>query len=144
MPFLMALWGLITFALVEVCIFLPLYILGTPVAYCASRWAPTKEVPSRLYPERTILAYRNAILDWWVGNYEDGCKPVFDWWHGSGFQWFLRNPVTNLRFTPILSTLPSANTQWVGTLWEVPMDKAPGWFLDISLSACRCAPGDSQ
>ena len=126
---IMALWGLIFFLLVEVCIFLPLYLVGLPVAYCASRWAATKTVPSRLYPDRQILAYANPVLDWWVGNYEDGCAPVFDWWHGSGFAWFLRNPVCNLRFAPLISTKPDpVNVHWIGSN-AVPADGVPGCFL---------------
>lgn len=128
---LMALWGLLTFLMVEVCIFLPLFILGIPLAWWASRHAATHETPSRLYPQRTILAYDSRLLDAWVGNYEDGCKPVFDWWpeEKTAFAWFLRNPVCNLRFAPIISTRPSPNTQWVGSTDAVPADGVPGWFI---------------
>jgi hypothetical protein len=131
MAAIMAIWGLLLFLLVEVVIFLPLYIVGLPMAWLAGRYAGTHETPSRLFPDRAILAYDNPVLDWWVGNYEDGLKPVFDWWPAekTAFQWFLRNPVCNLRFTPLISTKPSPNTQWVGSVDAVPANGVPGWFL---------------
>jgi hypothetical protein len=121
----MALWGLAFFLVVEVSIFLPLYIAGLPVAYFASRWADFKMVPSRFDPTRQILVYTNPFLDGWVGNYEDGL--AFGYF--TPFKWFLRNPVTNMRFWPIVSTKPSTDTHWVGSVNEVPNDGVPGGFI---------------
>lgn len=131
MPIIMAMWGLFTFLIVEVFIFLPLYIVGVPVAWLADRLAMKHFTPSRLFPERFIVSYENRLLDWWVGNYEDGVKPEFDWWPAekTALQWFLRNPVTNLRFTPILSTKPCPiRVKWVGSN-EVPANAVPACFL---------------
>lgn len=126
-----AIYGLIFFLAIELLVFLPLYIMGIPVSWFASRWAKQKTVPSRLYPDRSIVAYENGLLDWWVGNYEDGAKPVFDWWPAekSTLAWFLRNPVTNLRFTPIISTKPDPfKLRYVGSD-SVPPKGVPGRFL---------------
>lgn len=123
--FFMALWGLAAFLVVEICTFVPLYLVGIPAAWLASRYARSVPVPSRIYPDRLITAYANPIMNWWVGNYEDGIS-VFGY---SVVGWYLRNPVTNLRFVPVISTLPSPNTHWVGTLNEVPADGVLGWFL---------------
>ena len=125
MALVMALWGILAFLAVEVCVFLPLYIVGIPMAWCASRWVPMVPGPSRIFPERQILAYRWRWIDWWVGNYEDGAAP--EGW--TAFRWFLRNPVCNLRFTPIISTVPGPDTRRVGSVDEIPPDGAPGWFL---------------
>ncbi|HUW11530.1 MAG TPA: hypothetical protein VM537_17495 [Anaerolineae bacterium] len=123
--FFIALWGLVSWLAVEVVIFLPLYIFGLPLAWWAQDGARTVEVPSRLYPERAVLAYANPILNWWIGNYEDGVAPE----GYSPFRWFVRNPVCNLRFTPVISTLPSPDVDWVGSVGEIPPDGTPGWFL---------------
>jgi len=130
-PFI-ALWGLITFLAIEVFVFLPLYLIGIPLTIAASRYARIKVVPSRLYPERDIIAYSNQVLDWWIGNYEDGLDPEFEWWDSSktALDWFLRNPVCNLRFVPIISTKPDPlRVRFIGTLDEIPHQNRPGWFL---------------
>jgi len=118
-------WGLIFFLFVEACVFLPLYLLGLPVAWAASKWAPTEITKSRLW-DRYILAYRNPILNWWVGNYEDGIVPDPS---TTAFRWFVRNPVTNLRFVPLLSTRPDPiRLQFVGSD-EIKPTGTPCHFL---------------
>jgi len=131
MPILIAIWGLCFFLVVECVVFLPLYILGIPACWLASRHAGTHDEPSWLYPDRTIRAYNSRLLDEWLGNHEDGMKPVFSWWpkEKTALQWFLRNPVGNMRFWPIVSTKPSASTRWVGTASEIPGISQSGWFL---------------
>ncbi len=125
---LIAAWGLVSWLVVEVLIFLPLYIIGLPLAWWAQDGGRVIEVPSRLYPERTVRAYANPVLNWWIGNYEDGIEPE----GYTPFRWFVRNPVCNLRFTPIISTLPSTATRWVGSVDAIPPDGAPGWFIAAS------------
>lgn len=126
---LMALWGLVFFLCVEICIWLPLYLLGIPGSWLASRFARIVVVPSLMDPERPVFAYANPILNWWLGNKEDGIRPTFDWWQGkTAFQWFLRNPVCNLRFTPWVSTRPSPDTQFIGSN-QVEPDGTPCHFL---------------
>ena len=122
---LMALWGLVTWLAVEVCIFMPLYLVGLPVAYAAQLWAPKVLAPSRLYPDRTITGYQWAWLDAWIGNWEDGIAPE----GYTALAWFMRNPVCNLRFAPVISTLPSLHTLYVGNVATIPPDGSPGWFL---------------
>jgi len=126
---LMALWGLVFFLAVEVAIFLPLYVLGIPAAWAAARWARVIVVPSMMDADRPIFAYANSLLNWWLGNYEDGIRPEFSWWQDkTAFQWFLRNPVCNLRFTPWISTLPSPGTRFIGSD-QVEPDGTPCHFL---------------
>lgn len=127
---LMVLWGLVAFLAVEVLVFLPLYLAGLPAAWLASRYARTVRRPSRLYPERLVLCYESQLLDAWLGNWEDGLCP--EWWAsigGTPFNWWLRNPVCNLRFAPILSTLPDpARVRYVGAD-HMPEPGEPGWFV---------------
>ncbi len=133
MAFIMAIWGLIAFLAVEVFIWLPLYLLGIVAVWVADTTdAETIFIRSNINQSRYVLSYRNRILNWWIGNYEDGIDPEFDWWPGSHtrLDWFLRNPVCNLRFAPIISTLPDpAKLQWIGNVNEVPPTGTPGWFL---------------
>lgn len=126
-----AVWGIISFLAVEAFVFLPLYLVGLPVAFFAQSSASTEVVDSMVFQGRRIVAYKNRLLNWWVGNYEDGIDPEFDWWSqkNTPFKWFLRNPVCNLRFTPIISTKPSVDTKHVGTSVSLPKDGEPGWFL---------------
>jgi hypothetical protein len=127
-PF-MVIWGIISYLLVEVVIFLPLFILGFPACWWAQSHAEREERPSMLFPERTIICYKNRILDAWLGNWEDGIQPEFEWWSGkSALAWFNRNPVCNLRFLPIISTKPSPNTVFIGTD-EIKDDGVPCHFL---------------
>jgi hypothetical protein len=129
----MAIWGLISFLLVEVFIWLPLYLTGVIAVWAADHWgAKTRLIKSRIDPDRYVLSYSNHFLNWWIGNYEDGIDPESLWWPElkSKLDWFLRNPNTNLRFAPIISTLPDPEKlEWVGTLTEVPGLDTPGWFL---------------
>jgi len=126
----MTLWGLLTFLLVEVLVFLPLYLLGIPAAWLASRYAKTVIRPSVVYPRNRVAYYVNPILDWWLGNWEDGICP--EWWaslDGTPFTWFLRNPVTNLRFARILGTRPDpARIRYVGSS-RMPEEGRAGWFI---------------
>lgn len=129
---LITVWGILSFLVVELLVFLPLYILGIPLVWWAQRYARKRVVPSILYPERSILAYSNPILDWWIGNREDGLDPDFEWWDSkhTAMDWYLRNPVCNLRFIPIISTTPDpTRVHHIGTLDEVPPQNRQGWFL---------------
>jgi hypothetical protein len=123
----------ISYLLVEVFIFLPLYLLGLiafPIAY---RFAALKIEPSFINKGEYIIAFRNRVLNEWLGNREDGLLP--GWWHkdreGSAYDWFIRNPVCNMRFWPIVSTIPNPEkTGFVGSLDHVPDSAAEtGWFF---------------
>lgn len=118
------------FLFVEVCIFLPLYILGLVAFPFAFYLAALKYTESRVNPGQYIIAFKNPILNEWLGNHEDGLLP--NWWQkergGSAYGWFVRNPVSNMRFWPVISTLPSPDTKRIGTLDRVP-DKETGWFI---------------
>lgn len=123
--------GLLFYLAVEIFIFLPLYIIGLPVAWLAQRFAKTRTEPSRLYPDRTIVVYDNHLLNEWLGNHEDGIKPVFVWWpkEKTAFQWFVRNPVCNMRFWPIVSTKPCpSKVRYLGIGEDIHAG-TPGWFL---------------
>ena len=128
--FLMLVWGSIAFVVVESLVFLPLYILGLPLAWAASRWAQRDTGFSVVTPSRAIITYKNKLLDWWVGNREDGIWPEYARELGlSVFGWFIRNPVTNLRFTPVISTLPRPEKiRYVGSS-SMPEDGVPVWFI---------------
>jgi hypothetical protein len=132
MVFLRFLWMVISYLLVEVFIFLPLYLLGLiafPIAY---HFAALKIEPSFINKGEYIIAFRNRVLNEWLGNREDGLLP--GWWHkdreGSAYGWFIRNPVTNMRFWPVVSTLPNPEkTGFIGTLDHVPSLDETGWFF---------------
>ena len=126
----MLVWGSIAFLAVESLIFLPLYLLGIPVAYAASRWAKRDTGFSLITPDRAIVTYHNKLLNWWIGNKEDGIWPDFAKELGlSVFQWYMRNPVTNLRFVPVISTRPCpSKVRFVGSP-VMPDDGVPGWFI---------------
>lgn len=115
---------------VEIFIFLPPYLVGLVVFPVAYHFAALKIEPSFINKGQYILTFRNRVLNEWPGNREDGLLP--GWWQkersGSAYGWFLRNPVSNMRFWPYISTLPSPDTKWIGTLDRVP-DKETGWFI---------------
>lgn len=128
-------WMLMSVLFVELLIFMPLLILGTPVAAVTLLFAPIITVPSRIFPETPRLAFKWAWLDAWVGNWEDGLCP--QWWDerctGSAWskriRWFIRNPVTNLRFMPIISTKPDPlGIQWIG-IDHQPQDGEAGNYF---------------
>ena len=130
MIILRALWLIISFLFVEIVVFLPLYLLGLIVFPVAYHFAGIKVTESRINRGQYILAFRNRVLNEWLGNHEDGILP--GWWqkerNGSAYGWFLRNPVSNMRFWPYISTLPSPDTKWIGTLDRVPVLET-GWFI---------------
>ena len=114
-------WMLITWLPVEVFILLPLYLLGLPTVALASRFAKREQGVS-VVTGGSIIQWANPILDEWIGNHEDGIMvPGYTPW-----TWFLRNPVCNMRFWPVISTRPSLHTHYVGTASEIGL---PGWFV---------------
>ena len=120
-----AAWGLVAFVAFEACIFLPLFLVGLPVAWFAAKHAELGLGVSRM-GSRSIIVYKNPILNWWVGNYEDGVIPDAK---TKAFRWFVRNPVTNLRFVPLLSTRPDPERlQSVGSD-EIAPSGTPCLFL---------------
>jgi len=124
-PLFMALWGIVTFAVVEILFFLPSYIMGILLVLISAKYAKQSYKESPIFKGRMVFSYDDEVLDAWIGNWEDGICPTGT----SHLKWFLRNPCTNLRFCPGISTFPSRNTRWVGSLNEIPPDGTPGWFL---------------
>jgi hypothetical protein len=132
MAILRFVWMLISWLAVEVFVFLPLFIVGAitfPVFY---HYAPLHLVESRINEGQFVLAFQWAWLDEWLGNHEDGLLP--NWWskeqNGTPYGWFIRNPVSNMRFWPYISTLPDpTKVQWIGSLDHIPSDNTKGWFL---------------
>lgn len=124
-------WMLIFFLLVEVCIFLPLYILGVLLFPVFNRYAAKAIIESNIWHGWGVLAFRAPWLNEWLGNREDGLNPT--WWQkrgGTNYTWFLRNPVTNMRFWKIISTVPRPeDVGWVGSLDHKPADDEHGWFF---------------
>lgn len=135
--FLIAIWGLLSFVLVEVVVFLPIYLLGLVLMPALCNWAPIEKRESRLNPGVEIEAFRWAWAQALFGNWEDGLSPT--WWNdynlvpaptaASRFTWFLRNPVNNMRFWPWISTRPApARVGFIG-MDHIPAAGEPGWFL---------------
>ena len=123
-------WGLASWLAVELLVFLPLFILGLILMPALLRFAPIVQVESRVNAGAQIEAFRWVWAQTLFGNWEDGLLPL--WWSqqgGTRYGWFVRNPVCNLRFWPIVSTLPSPSVRWVGNVAAVPADGTPGWFL---------------
>lgn len=125
-------WMVISFLVVEVFVFLPLYIVGVLAFKVAMQFADITISESRINKGQDILVFRNWALNEWLGNHEDGLNP--EWWAklgGTPFTWFLRNPVCNMRFWPIISTRPNAEKTWfIGSLDRVPdNDAETGWFF---------------
>ena len=115
MTILRFIWLAISFLAVEVFIFLPLYLVGLIVFPFAYHFAALKVKPSFINQGQYVIGFKNRILDEWLGNREDGLLP--GWWQkeaGSAYGWFLRNPVSNMRFWPYISTFPNPEkTKWV-------------------------------
>lgn len=120
-------WGMLSFLVVELLVFTPLFIVGLVLMPALLRWAPFVETYSWIGSGSTILAFKWRWADELFGNHEDGLLPA--WWAnlgGSAGEWFLRNPISNMRFWPVVSTRPKPTVRWCGTATEVG---ASGWFL---------------
>ena len=126
----MGLWCIVSTLAMEILVFLPLYLLGIPTSWLALQLASVCYKPSRIDPNVYVMAFRSHFLDAWLGNWEDGLCP--DWWAvrgGKPFTWFLRNPVTNMRFWPAVSTRPHpTKIRWIGTDHQ-PKDGEPGFYI---------------
>lgn len=126
-------WMIVSFVFEEVFIFLPLYLLGLVAFPFAYHFGMLTIKPSFINKGQDIIAFQNRVLDEWLGNREDGLLP--SWWvkerSGTAYGWFVRNPVSNMRFWPIVSTLPRPEkTGWVGSLDYVPNSpNETGWFF---------------
>lgn len=123
-------WMLITWLLVEVLVFLPLYLLGLAAFPIAWKWAPLVPDDSRVWDDgRVIVAFQWRWLDEWLGNHEDGLLPQ-QWVDQSGtaYSWFIRNPISNLRFWPVVSLKSDqARVRFCGNVAEIL--ETPGWFV---------------
>ncbi len=122
-------WMLITWGTVEIIVFLPLYLLGLATFPIAWKLAPKTYTQSLVWhDDRAIKTFKWLWLDEIFGNHEDGLLPF--WWSnqgGTAYSWFLRNPVCNMRFWPIISTKNAPeDVVSIGNVAEIT-DK-PGWF----------------
>ena len=107
-------WGLLSFLLVQVFIFLPIYLLGLILLPALLQWAPIVQMESRLNAGQMVEMFKWTWANTLFGNLEDGLSPA--WWTtqcgktepswSTRFTWFLRNPVNNMRFWPVISTKP--------------------------------------
>ena len=123
-------WMLATWTLVEVLVFLPLYVAGVVAFPLAWRFAPKTYTQSWIWSDdRVIRTFRWPWLDAWLGNHEDGLLPF--WWSnqgGTAYSWFLRNPVSNMRFWPVTSfNADPARVRYCGNVTEIV--ETPGWFV---------------
>ncbi|BDU72407.1 hypothetical protein [Mesoterricola silvestris] len=126
----MALWGLLTWLIAEVVVFLPLYLLGVVFMWPLLKWAPKRLKESNINRGQFVYGFLWPWLDELFGNREDGLLP--EWWalrEGTAYGWFLRNPICNMRFWPLVSTLPKPTVKWIGNAACVPPSGVPGWFL---------------
>lgn len=129
-------WGITSWLLVELLVFTPIFLVGLVLMLPLLLAAPITLAESRVNAGQTI-----AVFEWsWAqtiwGNWEDGLAPA--WWIATmptapmwwiRYQWYLRNPDCNMRFWPLVSTLPSPDVEWCGPLTEVPASGVPGWFV---------------
>ena len=123
-------WMIVFFTLVQCIVFLPVFLFGLFTFPAWWRWAPKEEFLSSMTGEHDTR-FSWAWLDELLGNHEDGLLPA--WWitedAGTAYGWFVRNPVANMRFWPVVSTLPQPNNvRWIGTIDHVPSSKETGWF----------------
>lgn len=116
-------WAIVSTLVVEIVAFMPLYLLGLLVVPLASRYAPRTQRPSRIDPARMIETWANPVLDELWGNHEDGIR--FETW--DVWAWYLRNPVCNMRFWPVVSTLPGPGTRFVGSPEIAPGCRFVAW-----------------
>jgi len=128
---LIALWGLLFFLVVEVAVFLPIYLLGLVLVPILARYGGRVERPSIFPGKPPAMCWTILTADALFGNREDGILGDEPWQARGGtiYGWFLRNPVCNMRFWPVVSTLPDPGVKSIGTLDEVPPNGVPGWFM---------------
>lgn len=136
-------WMLSTWGAVELLVFLPLFLAGLIVFPIAEAWIPIVVTNSRVW-DRAILAFKWRWVDIWLGNDEDGLRGAAGGKTFDAYLWFIRNPVSNMRFWPLISIKPH---EWLpghhGVYRELPaplwvwgnaaeVAETPGWFV------CRC------
>lgn len=129
-------WGFTIWFAVEYLLAVLVYFPGLILMPLALVLLPITFAESRLNAGQQIAVFENSILQTLWGNWEDGLSPL--WWIQTmptrpmwliRYLWFLRNPVCNARFWPLISTLPKPTVRWCGTLNEVPASQVPGWFV---------------
>jgi hypothetical protein len=123
-------WMLLSSLAAELLVFMPVYLLGLLVFWPLLWLCPRVQLESHVNAGEMVTAFKWTWVDELWGNFEDGLLPA--WWAqkgGSMWTWYLRNPVCNMRFWPIVSTLPARSVRYVGTVANVPSDGVPGWFI---------------
>ena len=137
MVIIVILWGLISWATVELTVFVPVYILAMLLLPALFKWSPIVLGESRVNMGQTIEVFKWGWAQALFGNWEDGLSPV--WWTtqcgeirptwNTRWTWFLRNPVDNMKWWPIISTIPNpSRVRFIGTPC-IPPDGVPGCFL---------------
>lgn len=132
-------WLVITVLVFQFCIFLPLFFLGLPALALALKTAPITLIQSNWWPKRDrfkCISFSWPWLNAWLGNYEDGLCPP--WWDAKRADksdwskrmlWFIRNPISNLRFWPITGTIPNpSRVKWIGDDRQAP-DGVPCFYV---------------
>ena len=122
-------WGLATFIIVQGLVFLPIYLIGLVAVPLLVRWGATVQRPSIMPINPPATCWANPIADILWGNKEDGVMGDPHWQENGGtiMGWFLRNPVTNMRFWPIISTKPVPSKVHFFGMNRFPEDGEPGW-----------------
>lgn len=125
---------IITYLLVEA-IWLVMFIIGLVLIIPAIKWAPKEDaiepewavvVPEYWPNGMPMTRWKWRWLDEIIGNHEEGILP--SWWKDHGgtiLSWYIRNPVTNMRFWPIVSTKATPDVRWCGT----SDGTKDGWFV---------------
>jgi len=128
--------GVVWWLVVELCIFLPLFVVGAvvvPLLAAAHAWTLR---PSSRYRDRLVYVWRGGALTWLWGNEEDGVTGAewyriahAKWSHARlARNWYFRNPVNNLRYAPwITCKLDASKIRFKGTADSAAGE--PGWFL---------------
>ena len=121
-------WMLITWAAVELLVWLPLFVLGLAAVPLMLRAGLITERESWLNQGQQVIAFRWSWADELWGNHEDGLCPA--WWAqkgGTAWTWYLRNSISNMRFWPVLSTRANRNTHFRGSTEIAPGCRFVAW-----------------
>lgn len=132
-------WMIVTWGAVELLVFLPLFLLGLIAFPIAEAWAPIVTTDSRVWG-RHIVAFKWPWLNTWLGNNEDGLSPIINGKAYDPYLWFIRNPISNMRFWPIISIKPKPILALCNPPWKLPAPiyvlgnapeivETPGWFV---------------
>ena len=121
-------WMVVSVLAVEFLVWLPIFLVGLVLFWPLLWLCPIVPKESTINMGQPVLAFKWAWANELWGNHEDGLNP--DWWAAKGgtpWTWYLRNPVCNARFWPIISTLPSPGTRFIGSDQIAPGCRFIAW-----------------